>query len=284
MQYFAIIVIGLIALAVQFMFERRRTRTAREFENKRLEAEKEYWASRHLAVAELSSKAAKVLAEAQQKAQMDMLTSETARKQEAAASVQQRRAFDTSNAKPKPTARFNIMNDRWEDRDNNPIMEPPRHLIDKDGFYYGPTTPKPRAGAVGVDMAKGPDRAYFNPDSFGIKLTDPRKVGASISTVDLGYESEQETARRRQAVDAAMFDAQMTGLGVVRMSEGGQNVEHVPVESIYKGGGGSFDGGGASGDYSASTCSSSSSSSSSDSGSSSSCSSSDSGGGSSSSD
>lgn len=80
-------------------------------------------------------------------------------------------------------------------------------------------------------------------------------------------EDELETNRRR-AVDAAMMDAQISGLGVVSISDGGAAVEHVPSASLYQGGGGSFDGGGASGDYSSSNCNSSSSdSSSSDSGS-----------------
>ena len=268
MQILTIIVIGLVALAVQFMFERRRTRTAREFEAKRLAAEKQYWASRHLA--EVTSSAAKNLAEAQQKAQLDKLTSESARQKEVAASLQQRRAFDPARAKPRPTARYHVEYDEWQDRDNNPIVTPPRHLIDKDGFYYGETTPKPRAGLSTKPLGSmsQPELNQFN-----------REMQARV-------EEDEQAKRRRQAVDAAMVDAHTSGLGVVRTSydDSGPKVEHVPVASVYRGGGGSFDGGGASGDYSASTCSSSSSSSSSDSGSSSSCSSSDSGGGSSSSD
>lgn len=147
------------------------------------------------------------------------------------------------------------MNDCWKDRE-------------------GKVVPDPRPVFQRMAMA---DRAFFHPDSF--KITDPRQVGARISTLQHDDEDEQ-AARRRRAVESAMADAQLTGLGVVRISDGGASVEHIP-ESTFRGGGGSFDGGGASGDYTPapSSCDSSSSSSTDTS---SSCSSSDSGGGSSS--
>jgi hypothetical protein len=145
--------------------------------------------------------------------------------------------------------RYNAMKDWYEDAQGNVVAEPHKRM--------------------------DADRAFFNPASFGMRITRPELVGARISTV--GQDDDEQEARRRRAVEAAMVDAQLTGLGVVRVSDMGSNVEHIPA-ATFRGGGGSFDGGGASGDYTPSEPSSSPSPSHSSSDSGSSSSSSDSGG------
>lgn len=188
--------------------------------------------------------------QAQAKALAADRAAKAAQQQAADQNLMNRRQFDAARAESR--IQYNPMKDQYEDQHGNVVPEP--------------------------NGASKQDRAYFNPDAFGTRLLRPEAV-ARISTAEPDDEAEQQRRRRHDAVEAAMLDAQLSGLGVVRIHSSGA-MEHVP-ESTFRGGGGSFDGGGASGDYTpaASSCTSSSSS---DSGSSSSCSSSDSGGSSSS--
>jgi hypothetical protein len=261
MEIIAIIIIGIIALCIQVTYERRRTATNLEFQHQRLAAEAKNWADiLEKATITTSASASVIIAKsmAEVEASGKRWREAEAQRQKAVADAERQRYENAKNRKPAPVGVFggdgvyreagqpvvwyDIRTDQWKDRSGQVVPDPRQNA--RMQALYG-----------------------------GTSMMDPRTVGARISTVDLGYESDME-AQARRASQSAMMDAIATGTGMMRISSEG--AEHVPAAQ-YQGGGGSFDGGGASGDYTPapSSCDSSSSYSSSDS--SSSCSSSDSG-------
>jgi hypothetical protein len=147
-----------------------------------------------------------------------------------------------------------------------------------DGKFHE-VSPQVRRHVTSASQVPGPQSLLDAVMGPTLAPGELRQHGARISTISHDDEDEQ-AARRRRAVESAMDDALVTGMGVMRFSDAG--VDHVSVAE-YRGSGGTFDGGGASGDYgsAASTGCSASTSSPSSTDSAASCGSSDSGGGSS---
>lgn len=258
-----IILIGLLIALLVVYFERRRDKVLAKASRECTDMARAYWDARAAedkrkiegidnAIAQLAS------AMEAQKQQVW----ETAKQNVEAIQRAELRRAGSGNTRPAPVGAFgsdgvyreggqavawyDVRTDDWKDRD-------------------GKVVPDPRQGK----------RTWSAPGPSSLPVTATRAERATA----------QASADPHQAMQAAMLDAQLYGVGMTSSNLG--EVRHVPVHE-FRGGGGSFDGGGASGDYdrgsSSSTasdsCSSSSASTSSDS-SSSSCSSSDSGGGSS---
>jgi len=263
MEIIAIIIIGIIALYIQVTYERRRTVTNLEFQQKRLAAEAKNWA-------DILEKATITT---------ERTASAMIAKSVAAASNNRWRDGEADRLRNISEAErlrhdLTMMGNKWPFPGTKPTKPAPVGVFGSDGIY--------REGGQMVAMYDVMTDSWK--DRSGQTIPDPRQNASmqakasrftgsapSVSGWD-PYESELE-AQARRASQSAMMDAIATGTGMVRVSSEG--VEHVPAEK-FQGGGGSFDGGGASGDYSRSeTCSSASTdTSSSDS---TSCSSSDSG-------